>query len=255
MTVTIASLDGVVLVYLLAFARIGAMVMLLPAIGEHFVPARVRLVLALAMTFVFVPVVAASYPQGAPASSAALAFMVLREAVAGLMVGAMARILMSALAMAGNLIAYQIGLAMAQTINPMSGVDDGAIIGNFLSLLGVTVVFATNLHHLAVGAIFGSYHLIPPGTELPTADIAELTIRYVSGAFLLGFQLSAPFLVFNFVINAGFGVLSRLMPQMQIFFVVMPINVLFGFMLLALFLGTMMTLFLDFFSGQMQMLQ
>ena len=64
------------------------------------------------------------------------------------------------------------------------------------------LIFATNLHHLAIGAILGSYTLIPPGAALPTGDMAELAIRLVSGAFALGFQLAAPFLVFGFAVNA-----------------------------------------------------
>ena len=96
--------------------------------------------------------------------------------------------------------------------------QQGAVVGNFFSLLGVVLIFATNLHHLAIGAIAGSYHLIPPGTSLPTGDMAQLTIRLVSGSFALGFQLAAPFLVFGFAVYAGFGVLSRMMPQLQVFF-------------------------------------
>jgi flagellar biosynthesis protein FliR len=254
-TVTLPALNGLVLVYFLVFARVGSMVMLMPAVGDRTIPSRIRLMFALAVTVAFAPTVAPSYPQTTPNSVVALAVLLTQEIVVGVVIGTMSRIIMSALSVGGFMIANQIGLAMAQTFDPASPADQGAIIGNFLSMLGTVVVFATNLHYLAIGAVSGSYHLMPPGAALPTADIAELTIRYVSGAFLLGFQLAAPFLVFGFVVNAGFGVLSRLMPQMQIFFVVMPINILMGFSLLALFLGTMITLFLDFYSGQMGMLQ
>lgn len=255
MTITIPALNGIVLVYLLVFSRVGSMVMLMPAIGDRTVPARVRLMLALGIALTFAPSVAPSYAATQPASAVALAVLVMQEIVVGLIVGTMSRIITSALSIGGQLIANQIGLAMAQTLDPTSAIDQGTVIGNFITMLGTVVIFTTNLHYLAIGAIAGSYHLIPPGTALPTGDIAELTIRYVSGSFALGFQLAAPFLVFGFVVNAAFGVLSRLMPQMQIFFVVMPINVLLGFSLLALFLGTMMTLFLDYYSGQMHMLQ
>jgi flagellar biosynthesis protein FliR len=81
--------------------------------------------------------------------------------------------------------------------------------------------------------------------------MAELTIRLVSASFVLGFQLAAPFLVFGFALYAALGILARLMPQLQVFFVAMPINIMFGFVLLALLLGSMMTLFLNFYSAQM----
>jgi len=251
MTITLPGLSGSILVYLLVFARTGAMVMLLPAIGESSVPGRVRLMLALAISLALAPVVSASYPQQAPSSALALGILIAQEVTVGILVGTMARIIMSALSTAGFLIASQTGLSYAQTIDPTSNGQQGVSVGNFFSLLGVVLIFATNMHHLAIGAISGSYHLIPPGTTLPTADMAELTIRLVSGSFALGFQLAAPFLVFGFAVNAAFGVLARLMPQLQVFFVAMPINILVGFLLLVLLLGSMMTLFLNYYSGQM----
>jgi len=250
-TITLPALSGTILVYFLVFARTGAMVMLLPAIGDASVPSRVRLLLALAISLALTPTVAASYPAVAPANSLALGVLIGEEITAGVLIGAMARIIMSALSVAGFLIASQAGLSMAQTLDPTSAGEQGAEVGNFLSLLGVVLIFATNLHHLAIGAIAGSYHLIPPGTALPSGDMAELAIRLVSGSFALGFQLAAPFLVFGFAVNAAFGVLARLMPQLQVFFVVMPVNVMVGFLLMALLLGSMMTLFLDYYSGQM----
>ncbi len=251
MTVHLPELSGLVLVYLLVFARTGAMVMLLPAVGEASVPPMVRLVLALAISLALAPTVAGAYPQAAPASTLALGLMIAQEVTAGILVGTMARVIMSALQVAGTLIATQTGLAYAQTVDPTSQGEQSAIIGNFFAMLGVVLIFATNLHHLAIGAVAGSYRLIPPGGTLPTGDMAELTIRLVSGAFALGFQLAAPFLVFGFALTAGLGVLARLMPQLQIYMVAMPLNILVGFLLLALVLGSMMTLFLNYYTGQM----
>jgi flagellar biosynthesis protein FliR len=251
MTVTLPALSGTVLVYLLVFARTGAMVMLLPPIGDVGVPARVRLILALAISLALAPGVMASYPQTAPQSVTVLTILIAQEITAGILIGAMARIIVSALSVAGFLIASQSGLSYAEALDPTSHGQQGAVVGNFLSLLGVVLVFATNLHHLAIGAVAGSYHLIPPGTALPTADMAELAIRMVSGAFALGFQLAAPFLVFGFAVNAGFGVLARMMPQLQVFFVAMPVNILVGFVVMTLLIGSMMTLYLSFYAGQM----
>jgi len=249
--ITLPALSGNILVYMLVFARTGAMVMLLPAIGDANVPSRVRLILALAISLALAPTVTGAYPQQAPASVLALGLLIVQEITAGILIGAMARIIVTALSTAGFLIASQTGLSYAETLDPTSNGQQGAVVGNFFSLLGVVLIFATNLHHLAIGAIAGSYHLIPPGSSLPTGDMAELTIRLVSGSFALGFQLAAPFLVFGFAVNAAFGVLARMMPQLQVFFVAMPVNVMVGFVLLTLLIGSMMTVFLQFFSGQM----
>ncbi len=224
--------------------------MLLPAIGDVGVPARVRLVLALAISFAFAPSVAHTYTMTAPQSEVALVVLVVQEVVAGALVGSMARIIVSALSTAGYIIATQTGLAYAQSVDPAMG-QQGAVVGNFFSLLGTVLIFATDAHHLAIGAISGSYTLIPPGSALPTADMAELTLKLVTGSFLLGLQLAAPFLVFGFAVNAATGLIARMMPQLQIFFIAMPINILAGFLLMMLLLGSMMTVFLSCYGTEM----
>ncbi len=250
MTIHLPALSGLILTYMLVFARVGSMVMLLPAIGEMGVPSRVRLVLALAISFALTPQVQANYPASEPATFLQLALLVMQEVVAGILVGAMARIIMSALQVAGFLIATQTGLAYATTVDPTQNTQ-GAVVGNFLTLLGTTLVFLTNLHHLAIGAIAGSYKLIPPGGHLPTADMAQLVIGLTSSSFALGFQLAAPFLVFSFAVYCGLGVLARLMPQLQIFFVAVPINIMCGFVILLAVVGTLMSVFLNFYAAQM----
>jgi flagellar biosynthetic protein FliR len=226
------------------------MLMLLPGIGTMGVPSRVRLVLALAIAFALTPQVQGAYPAVGPTNITQLTILIVQEVTCGLLVGAMAAIIMSALQVAGFLIASQIGLAYAQTIDPTQNTQ-GAVVGNFMTMLGVLAIFATNMHHLAIGAIAGSYRMLPPGGALPTSDMAELVIRLVSGSFALGFQLAAPFLVFGFAVYAGLGVLARLMPQLQIFFVAVPINILAGFVILLGLLGSIITVFLNYYSTSM----
>ena len=125
------------------------------------------------------------------------------------------------------------------------------MVGTFFTLLGVVALFATNMHHLAIGAIAGSYRLLPPGAHLPISDMTELVINLVSGSFALGFQLAAPFLVFGFAVYAVLGLLARLMPQLQIFFLAMPINILCGFVIMLALLGSMITVFLNYYSSAM----
>jgi flagellar biosynthetic protein FliR len=250
MQIHLPALSGIILTYLLVFARVGTMIMLLPGFGTMGVPARVRLVLALAIALALTPQVQSAYSGASPSSVTQLTFLIAQEVTCGLLVGAMAAIIMSALQVAGFLIASQIGLAYAQTIDPTQNTQ-GAVVGNFMTMLGLVAIFATNMHHLAIGAIAGSYRMLPPGGVLPTADMAELVIRLVSGSFALGFQLAAPFLVFGFAVYAGLGLLARLMPQLQIFFVAVPINILAGFVILMALLGSMITVFLNYYTTSM----
>jgi flagellar biosynthetic protein FliR len=241
--VTLAPLE--VFVFLLTFARVGAMVMLMPAIGEMAVPVRVRLMLALAVSFVMVPLTGPT--PAIPGQPLALASLVGSEVLVGLIVGMTARLVMSALQVAGSTIAMQTGLGFVQAIDPAFGVQ-GAIVGTFLSLLAVTVIFVSGLHVLLFDAIVRSYQVFVPGAAIPMSDVSALVLDTVAASFALGVQLSAPFLVFGLIFNLGAGVLSKLMPQLQIFFVAMPASIILGLALLMLGCGALTMWFVDFFS-------
>jgi flagellar biosynthetic protein FliR len=89
---------------------------------------------------------------------------------------------------------------------------------------------------------------------MSSGDVAALATKAFATAFKIGVQLSAPFIVFGLVFNLGLGVLARLMPQMQVFFVGVPLSILGGFLILAIVIATMMGTFLDYFGGVLQQL-
>jgi flagellar biosynthetic protein FliR len=116
-------------------------------------------------------------------------------------------------------------------------------------MLAITLFFATDMHYLVLAALNDSFTLFAPGEVPSTGDAAALVTKTVSGAFRIGIQLSAPFLVFGLLFNLGLGVLSRLMPAMQVYFLALPASILLGFLFLVLVLGAMMGMFLDYATG------
>lgn len=235
-------LPNEVAAFLLVLARVGALVMLLPGIGEQNVSARFRLTIAVVLAFVFFPFARPLYVIDA-ANPVGLIGMAIAELAVGLTLGFVARFAMSALTIAGNVIANQLGLAFVMTVDPTQG-QQSAIVGTFLTLVGVALIFATDLHHLAIGAIGSSYEAFRPGAIPGTGDAAALAVRSVEDAFRIGVQISAPFLVFGMIFNLGLGVLSRLMPQLQVFFIASPLTLIAGFALLALVISVLMSVFL-----------
>jgi flagellar biosynthesis protein FliR len=252
MRIDLSFLPALAGAFLLVFARIGTMLMLLPGLGEQNISARMRLTFALVLAAVLLPLHRNAYHI----DTAALgpdAVMLVEEMLIGAMLGITARLTISALEIAGSVIAQQLGLGFVTAIDPTQG-EQGAIIGNFLTLLGLTLFFATDMHHLVIAALNDSYALFAPGQLPGSGDVAALITRSVAGAFRIGVQLSAPFLAFGLVFNIGLGVLSRLMPQMQVFFVALPLSILLGLVFLLLVLGAMMGLFLDYAGGVMHAL-
>jgi len=247
MRIDVSFLPALAAAYLLAFSRIGTMLMLLPGMGETSVPVRMRLTVALVLTAVILPLHRDAYQinLGAPGSVVMLLF---QEILIGFLLGVTARLTMSALQLAGSVVAQQLGLGFVTAVDPLQG-QQGVILGNFFTLVGVTLLFATNLHHLVIGALDASYSLFRPGEVPLTGDMAALVTQTIAGAFKVSIQLSAPFLAFGLLFNLGLGLLSRLMPQMQVYFVAMPLTIMIGLMILVFVIGTMMTVFLGYTEG------
>src|SRR5256886_6188046 len=249
MRVDISLLPALAAAFMLVFARIGAMVMLLPGLGESNIPVRIKLAIALVLTLVILPLHRAAYQIDLQSLTPLLVLMV-HEIVIGVVLGATARVTLAALQVAGSVIAQQLGLGFVTAVDPTQG-QQGILIGNFLTILGVTLLFATDSHHLVIAALNDSYSTLYPGQLLPTAVIAALATRAFAAAFKIGMQLSAPFLVFGLVFNIGLGVLARLMPAMQVYFVGVPLSIMIGFLIFAFVLTGMMATYLNYFIGVM----
>jgi flagellar biosynthetic protein FliR len=242
MKIDISFLPALAATFMLVFARIGTMVMLLPGLGELSVPVRVRLTVALVLAAVLLPLHRNAYSVDLRSFGPVVALLG-QELFIGAVLGLTARLTISALQVAGSVIAQQLGLGFVTAVDPTQG-QQTVIVGNFLTILGVTLVFVVDLHHLVIAALNDSYALFRPGDLPLIGDVAALTTRTIADAFRVGIQLSAPFLVFGLLFNLGLGVLSRLMPQMQVFFVGIPLSILIGFLILLLVVGAMMGVFL-----------
>ena len=252
MKIDVSFLPTFAAAFMLCFARIGTMVMLLPGLGELTVSPRVRLTLALVLTMVILPLHRSAYQLDLRAFLPVVQMMV-QEMLIGAVLGLLSRLTVSALQVAGVVVAQQMGLGFVTAVDPTQG-QQGMIVGNFLAVLGITMIFATDLHHLVIAALNDSYIIFKPG-EIPVlGDVANALSGTVAGAFRIGVQIAAPFLVFGLLFNMGLGILSKLMPQMQVFFVGMPLSIMVGFLILILVVGAMMTTFIDYAGGVLHLL-
>jgi flagellar biosynthetic protein FliR len=241
---TIRLLPELAIVYILIFARVGAIVMLLPGFGEATVPARIRLGLALFVALLLHPAVSGQFAPGVARNLPAAVTLLAGELAIGLFIGLATRLLLAGVQVAGTTIATQLGLGFAMTVDPTQG-SQGAIVGNFLSMATVTLIFVTDLHLPALAAVTSSFTLFPPGHWLPAGDFARVTVDLVAESFRVGVQISAPFLAFGLVFNLGLGMLQKMMPQFQLYFVAMPLSIGGGLLLLGLVLASGMYWYMD----------
>lgn len=241
-TMQIAILPQIGALFVLVFARVGTLVMLMPGIGERFIFSRARLSLAFFIALMILPMARPSLQI--PETLPALATLLIGELLIGLVIGVCARLVMAALQTAGTIVAQSMGLGFAMTVDPTGG-NQNPSIGNFLTMLGITLILTSDLHHIAIAAIHESYRLLPPGGAPDLTDVMTLAVRSTAQGFALAVQIAAPFIVFGLLFNLGLGVLARMMPQLQVFFLAVPASIFGGMLMLLVVLGVMMSVFMN----------
>lgn len=216
----------------LVFARLGAAVMLLPGLGEQEIPPTIRLALGLALLALLLPSLAPGLPA-APEQGAEAVRLVAQEVVVGLWLGGLARILALALATAGQAIATLIGLQGLLVMDPQLG-GQATALGRAFGLVAAVLVLGSGLHALALTALVESYAVIPAGAALPSGEVAETVAAAGAASLDLALRLAAPFVIGAVVMNLALGLLARLAPQVQTFFIIVPGQILAGVALLML---------------------
>ncbi|AWN37450.1 flagellar biosynthetic protein FliR [Methylobacterium radiodurans] len=237
-------LPGIAAAYLLTFARVGTLIMLMPGIGENTISPRLRLAFALLVALVLFPTVRPLLGTPETLAGPRLIALLFGETLIGLVLGLTIRMLVAALQTAGLIVSQQLGLSYAMTVDPTMG-GQQATFGNFLTLLGITLILAADLHHIALEGIGRSYALLPPDGVPGFGDAVQLALKAIARGFALAVQIAAPFIAFGILFNLGLGVLSRMMPQLQVFFVAVPASILIGMAIFVGCLGVMMGVFLD----------
>ena len=142
------------------------------------------------------------------------------------------------------IIGYQSGLAAAVMFDPNTGAQ-GSTIGAFLTLLSTVLFLVTDLHHLLLIAVIDSYSLFVPATDLMIDDMTHFIVRVVAESFLIAMKISTPYIILGLLLYIGAGIMSRLMPNMQIFFVLMPVPIMLGFLILAITLPVVMLWYME----------
>ena len=214
------------------FCRVGACFMIVPGLSSARVPARIRLYLALVIALVVAPVVGLQDQQ---ARSMPLLRMVISESLIGAVLGAVARLLIEAIEFFGAAISNYIGLSGIS-----GGFDEGRpqpAVAMLISATAVLLLILLDFPLHLVSSLVRSYSDLPLGSAPDSGAMLRLVVNSLSAAFVVGAQISAPFVVYAIVINAMFGILGRLVPQLPSYFVSVPFVALGGLALLLLVLG------------------
>jgi flagellar biosynthetic protein FliR len=237
--------NGIAWAAALAFVRIGAVVALMPGLGDPSVPQRIKLAVVVAFTLVVAPLLADRLGQGGPDPSLpALA----GEAVAGLLLGVGMRLFLVALQTAAAMI------AQATTLSQLfagAAPEPQPAIGNLLMFAGIALAMTAGLHVKAAELVLLSYDILPAGTRLATGSAVDWGLALIGRTFSLAFSLAAPFVIASLIYNLALGVINRAMPALMVSMVGAPALTLGALALMAVATPVILAVWLDAFSGHL----
>lgn len=218
---------------ILILARITGLFLSAPFFSRAVGPRRVKSALILALTVVLFPLVSPWSGEGKgqvmPMFAAAIS-----EVIIGAIMGMLVHWVLVSVQTAGAIIGFQMGLSMAMVMDPTSGLQEG-VLSNLLYMTFLMLFLAVGGHYLLLEGLARSFHTLPVGGGLPHAgNILEAALKAMSTMFELAILIAAPIIVSNTLLYVGLGLINRASPQIQVFFLSMPIAQMIGFIIMGL---------------------
>jgi len=209
--------------FLVCATRIASLIGTMPVFGSPQIPVRMRIGLALAVALAIFPVLAPGLPTG-PLPPFGLSLLVAQESLVGLMIGFVARLVFSAVELAGSVIGYQMGFAAANVLDPQNQ-QQSPLIAQFQNVLALLIFLALDMHHLFLRVIADSYRLLPAGTLSLGGGAVPFIINLTGAMFSLAIRFSAPVLTVLLLSGLVLGLMARVFPQLNVFMLSFPVNI------------------------------
>lgn len=221
-------------VFFLIFIRVSGIFMLTPIYGSRNIPAHVKIALGLTISIILFPMI---YNDEIKITEQLLpyTFLIISEFLVGLIIGFVSSLVFTAIQMCGQILDTQIGFGIVNVIDPQSG-NQIPLVGNFLYILALLVFLAINGHHVVLGALVASFKFLPLTGVVFKAAISQFVVGLIKHIILIALQISLPVLAALLLIDIALGILSRTMPQMNIFIVGVPAKIFTGIFILSLVL-------------------
>jgi flagellar biosynthesis protein FliR len=241
LTITTGQLEAWLAQYIWPFIRIGACFMAAPIFGARFVPPRVRLFLAGAVTLIVAPLIPT--PQIAPFSPAGLVVTV-HQVIIGVAVGFALQLIFDALSMGGQLLSNSMGLSFAFNVDPLRGAST-PVLGQFYMLLVTLTFLALNGHLLLIEALVQGFTTMPVDTVGLGGNAVWSLVAWGNQLFEGALAVALPGMTALLVVNIAFGIMSRAAPTLNLFAVGFPVTLIFGLVIIYAGLPSVQSAFVD----------
>lgn len=219
--------------FVMVLIRISAFFLVLPVFGWKSIPARIKVAITVLLTVFFSMITPLAIdPREVSVLEAIL--LLANEAIYGLALGLIVYLVFATVKFSGRIIERQMGLAMAQILDPLTG-ERAQPLGMLLEMIFILLFLSANGHHMFLLIISRSYETFPAGSIPTTAVLASGVIKAGSTMLVAGLRLSAPLLAAFLVLMVALAVLARIVPEMNILFISLPLRVGLGLLMAAIF--------------------
>ena len=224
-------LIGDFLIVLFIFIRVLSMIFTAPVLGDAVIPATVKVFLSISIAYItFLTIDKTKIVVDV--NIIAIAVNVLKEVLTGAIMGTMLNFVFYGISYAGTLIGFDMGLMFAQVLNPMQGTNEN-VIGDVISYGAIMVFIMLNGHHYLISAVVASFKFIPIAKYTITGPLLLLVLKYSFAVFTIAVKIASPILVSFFLIHIAEGIIARVIPNIQVFFISQPAKLAIGFAFLS----------------------
>lgn len=213
-------------VFFLVFVRMTGLFVIAPIFGRKNIPHYFKIGFSLLVTIIMVNSINISNKINID-TFIGYAALVFKEFIVGLIIGFVAYLVFASIYLAGQLIDMEIGFGVVNVIDPMSNIQV-PVTANFYIIITTLVFLIMNGHHMLIVAVYESYQYIPIGELSVTKGVVETVIKIYTSIFSLGFKIAAPITAAILVTDVALGIISKAMPQLNVFIVGMPLKIFSG---------------------------
>ena len=212
--------------FLLVLSRVGGLFVLAPGFSSRMIPARVKFVMAVAISLALTPVAMHGHPVGQDAGD--LAMLIVKELMVGLAFALPLAIVAAGVQAGATLLDTIIGFSFAATIDPINN-SQSAVLAQLYSLFAVMVFLLTGGDTVMLEGLAASYRVVPIDSFPDMTELAAQIVPLAGQVFVIGLEIAAPVVIALIVTDAAFGLIARAVPQMNVFLVGLPAKILLGF--------------------------
>ncbi|MCB0879531.1 MAG: flagellar type III secretion system protein FliR [Thermoleophilia bacterium] len=222
--------------FMLIVARLSGMFLIAPVFSSKMIPVRIKVMALLVLAATMTPIVMGQQPD-VPTDVLGLLISMLLESVVGLAIGFSVAIVFTAVQVGASLIDTSIGFSMANIIDPVNNVQ-ASVLGSFYSLVATLAFLSVNGHHWMLVGFTRSFDIVPVGGVPDVEQMSSNLFAAFSGLFMMAFQIAAPVLVTLLLVDVVLGIVARVVPQMNVFFVGIPLKISVGLVAVIITLPT-----------------